>query len=347
MVCHKNPAFRGHNFLSAIDPCPACATPDLVGDPVSALRHVAQLPNIPPPGLRGNGIVMGFLNGSQTWSATVAQIKLMREINITTPIQYWCDYAGHELDDVPDVAIIDLPSFAKQHPWAFRRPKSFDIKAYIVAHCGFEKALWLDGNDAYLVRDPQPLFDLLDDVPFAYWSDFDRNMIQDWSPLQTPKRIPNQIQGGHILINCKAAWNVVATAYHYNKHWSYWYDRYPWHDESGWAVALAETGSDFRVVEPARWERFGFGCYIEGKQFIVHRVRCKLLGDAPRIAKGAAYENRLLQLYRDLIPRPAPESHADRIARIRREREIALGIYRPLQVVKEQHIKLNGLVWTT
>lgn len=307
-------------------PCPVCSLDDPINhgmDHVSALHELAARSMVPPATLQGTGIVYSYVGrGLRDWPMTVVAVKLMREIGITTPIQIWADVWGHELDGVPGVQIIDVDEFAVRHPARYRY--RFATKDYALAHCGFKKALWLD-TDAYLVRDPAPLFEILDATPFAYWSDFDRNMIQDWSLTGQPRGpIPHQIQGGHILINLEAAWKTVMLSRWYSNHADYWWGKYPWHDESGWCVSLVYAETPFRVVEPAHWERAGFGCYYRDDQYIVHRVRCKLLKGEGRTARGAPYEDRVLELYRALIPPEAPEPQPVRAARIRADRRRVL-----------------------
>lgn len=311
----------------SIKPQPACACPVcLRDDPISrGLSHVLALRELcdrempPPPGLHGEGIVYAYTGGLKFWPMVVVAVKLMREIGIQTKIQVWADEWGTELSGVANLEIIDL----KQHVAAHqpRRINRFAIKDYAIAHSGFEKTFFLD-CDAYLVRDPAPLFALLNEVPFAYWSDFDRNMIKDWSLLGgPPRRIPNQLQGGHILVNLRTAWKVVMVSRWYNDHNDFWWRQFPWHDESGWCVALTQTGSDYKIVEPCRWERFGFGSYYQGEQYIVHRVRCKLLAGEGRTAHGAPYESRVMELFRELIPPPIPDPPAVRRTKLRSQRQ--------------------------
>jgi len=306
--------------------CPACLTDDPIDrglNHVEALHALAAYPMLPPDTLQGNGIVYSYVGrGLRDWPMIVVAVRLMREIGITAPIQLWADAWGHELDGVPGVRIIGVNEFASRHSARYRH--RFAAKDYALAHCGFKKALWLD-TDAYLVRDPAPLFEILDTVPFAYWSDFDRNMIQDWSLTGQPRGpIPHQIQGGHILINLETAWKTVMLSRWYSNHADYWWGKYPWHDESGWCISLVYAETPFRVVEPAHWERAGFGCYYRGDQYIVHRVRCKLLKGEGRTARGAPYEARVMELFRELVPPKPPESRQARIARLRSARQKVL-----------------------
>lgn len=306
-------------------PCLVCDFDDPVkfGVPhVHALKQLASRTYAPPTDLQGNGIVYTFTGGLKFWPMVVVGVKLMREIGITHPIKIICDAWGSELDGLAE--IIDLKDMLIRHP--ARYISRFAIKDYAIAHSGYEKCLFLD-TDAYLVKDPEPLFDILSYVPFAYWSDFDRNMIQNWDLLGgPPSKIPHQIQGGHILVNLSSplGWKEIMLSRWYSNHADYWWGKFPWHDESGHCVALTQGGIPWRVVEPAHWERAGFGCYYEGEQYIVHRVRCKLLVGEGRTARGAPYESRVMQLFRELVPPPFKEPQEVKVSRLRAARRAVL-----------------------
>ena len=173
---------------------------------LAELHGLFATPRTPPP-LSGDGIVMTC--NLRYWPMVCVGVRLMRELGIATPIQVWHDGpVGNELDGL--ARLVDVRAVRRIHP--ARKCTHFQGKTYALLHCGWRRVIHLDA-DAYLVRDPGPIFDLVNRCRFVYWD------TSRWSDANTNKRLFPAIaqwvpciQGGHYALDCAAYWHELTCA---------------------------------------------------------------------------------------------------------------------------------------
>jgi hypothetical protein len=276
---------------------------------VAALRAVIAAEAAPPPDLAGD-VVLTVSLGERYWLMIRVLHRTLRESGCRLPLQIWhdgCPRRAFELRD-PLTTLVDIRDWWRAFPAACRH--GFAAKTFAIAHSRAARVLFLDA-DVTCPRDPAPLFALLDEAPFCFWPDLPGNSITDWSLLGPPSRAPRQIQGGHYLLDCRAAWRALTVAAHYNDHGpEFWWDIYPWHDESAWCVALVCTKTPWLEIEDARWEHRSFTCAWRGQKYFVHRVACKLFADRqPAWSHALPGEARVEALYRELREQAGHPGH--------------------------------------
>ncbi len=280
--------------------------PQVVARHLDAWREMAARVFSPPDDLAGDGIVT--YGDGRVWPALVVGAKLLRLAGSTLPLQIWhVGAVGRELDEDPYTVLIDADCFAERHP--ARKLDSWARKSWIIAHSGFARVLFLD-PDAYCVLDPGPLFALLDEHVFLYWSNlpwYHVNMDYELvAPLVGDKTWAPSVQGGHYLVDCRAAWKEIMLQRWWDDHADFWWRRCANNDEDGWRLTLTALGSNYREIQPADWEGCAFVCRDAGQGYIVHRCQGKFWSaGADRTNPALPREAEALELLGQVCPAAA------------------------------------------
>jgi len=177
-----------------------------------------------------------------------------------------------------------------------------------------------------LVRDPGPLFEILDATPFAYWANIprfaDKYGYHLWPELDV--RSVQGVQGGQYLIDIQKAWAELMFCRWWDNHADFFYTQSGNCDEDGWRTVCAKT-RNYTLLGNADYEKIGFVCRYDGKPYICHRTNAKLSRDkATRTNRSWPHEARVMELFRELVPPAPPESQQARMARLRSERQKVL-----------------------
>ncbi len=286
---------------------------------VAALAEVVRLTEgIAAPERSGQGVLI--VGGGKFWPGVVISCRLLREVGYDGPIHVW--HMGKSepvnLADVVglNVTVVDAEDYVSRMP-PHQRPRKlggWEAKSFAIMHCGFEKVFYLDA-DAYVVRDPSPLFSLLNDSPFAYWQEPYDNV---WGPYHglhpATIREVTPVQSGQMLIDVRRFWREIVIARWIDDHADYFCPRTSeprkyWHqfgDQDSWRVALAYTHQKRTVVGPAKWKDFYFTYKHDNEDIIVHRCGSKLIpGTKPRWDDTLPLEKRVEGLWAELTA-PAP-----------------------------------------
>jgi hypothetical protein len=265
---------------------------------LAELHGLFATPQTPPP-LSGDGIVMTC--NLRYWPMVCVGVRLMRELGIATPIQVWHDGPlGNELDGL--ARLVDVRAVRRIHP--ARKCTHFQGKTYALLHCGWRRVIHLDA-DAYLVRDPGPIFDLVDRCRFVYWD------TSRWSDANTNKRLFPAIaqwvpciQGGHYALDCAAYWHELTCARFMDDHADLW-DHRNW-DEDSWRTTISRLGSPYLCAGDFRQRAWMHYAALDGHPIILHRIFSKLLaGTRPRYCRWAPHEARVFELFREYEARHA------------------------------------------
>ena len=244
------------------------------------LKHFAigKIPIPEAPILKGSGIV--YVGGGKYWPGVVVGIRMLRETGCSLPVQVW-----HRGPDEPvnpedvaglDVTIIDTASHAIERGGA-RILGGWESKLWAIAHCGFEKILYLDA-DAYVVSDPTALINV-EGAPFRFWRDLpsaEKNVKWNKVWRRGNSGVP-QVQGGQLLIDVQRAWKLICIAHWMNQHSDFYY-KHMFGDQDTWRVALAAIGdvSLWEDLGAANWTHPAFVIPSSQDPMIVHRCRSKL-----------------------------------------------------------------------
>jgi len=299
----------------ARSPCAACSVVDPLGGQrgadqaayLAAWNELRERP-MPPPAGHGDGVVY-TLYGQRYVPQVLVAVRLAREIGVTLPIQvWWRDVA--DLGEIPDYAMtINAGAFQAAHP--SRKADGWAFKNYAVAHSGFRRALSMDG-DAYLVADPRPLFDLLEEHPLLWWNNLygfdDRDNPEFIRLFSGSAPAVHAVQGGHIFVHLETAWRELMLATWANCHADYFwralqgYRGYGNSDEGTWRMVLNLRSIPALCLGDAHWRRLAFVCeHPAGTPVIVHRCRAKLMeGRELRWNDGLPMERRVRELYQAL-----------------------------------------------
>ena len=258
--------------------------PDVITRHGAALRHVLQMPLPQPEKAQGRGIL--WVGGGKYWPGILVGLKLLREMGCTLPVQIW--HRGNEEPIEPELCQRLGPvEFVDSTRFSCRILRGWEQKLVALAHCGWEQVLYLDA-DAYLVEDPEPLFQALEVAPFVFWEDMGHNETTIRWPSVWPighNGVP-PIQGGQLMIDRKRAWRVILPALWMNQHSDFYY-QHMFGDQDTWRVVLAGLGVSrlWHNLGKAPWQNTAFVCGLsDGKVRVVHRCQGKLMriGDIPK-----------------------------------------------------------------
>jgi SAM-dependent methyltransferase len=308
--------------------CPVCSFDDPIKEPElkpcprnwpkradiaeihrKALADVVARDICAPDNLSGSGVLL--VGEGKYWAGIVIAVKLLREVGCNLPVQVWHNGTiGKDLNDMEGVKLVDARELVKNHPARILR--GWEIKTYALLHSGLKEVLYLDA-DAYCVADPSPLFSLLQDHPFVFWSDFEsnkKNVKWEWSGIDG-RGMP-AVQGGQLLIDLQKFWRETMISHFINMHSDYFYS-HQFGDQDSWPIALAATGINYRNLGAAHWQNVAFRCKFEGKDYIVHRCQSKMfIGHKPKRCDLLPKEARVFEMLNDLTPSD-PKSVFERV----------------------------------
>lgn len=231
---------------------------------------------------QGDGVLL--VGGGKFWPGIVVAIKMLRRSGCNLPIQVWHQGVLEpiEVEDirgVPDVTLIDTNAVIAEEGGT-RMMSGWISKLYALTRCGFSRVLYLDA-DAYCVKDPTPMFRVLDDHAFVFWHDLpgNENAVKwPWVWPDGDNGVP-AVQGGQLFINLDRGAKLVAIANWMNQHADYYYN-HMYGDQDTWRVVLAALN------DRSLWHCLGMAPWVSpiafvirddvGDPFIVHRCRGKL-----------------------------------------------------------------------
>lgn len=249
----------------------------------------------------GDGVV--YVGGGKYWPMITAGIRMLRASSSALPVEVW--YRGGEETVYPsdveglNVRLVDSNAVASLRGVPLipaGRDGGWANKLFALYHTEFSRVLFLDA-DAYLVRDPSPLFALLDTgAPFQYWRDLpsQTNAVK-WKrvyPEGERANIP-PVQGGQLLIDRTRAARLIHTARHMCDNAAHFF-KHMYGDQDTWRVALALGCSTFNLIGQAHWrEGVAFYCGLEGDSapYIIHRCQGKLFAPQDIPAGKVKYTN--------------------------------------------------------
>jgi len=265
---------------------------------IAALQFVReQAAKVKLEHARGEGVLL--VGGGRYGPMAALSAHLLRETGCTLPVQIWHRGGQEEpfdpawVADLKDVKIVDASQVVTALPES-QRPRilrGWEHKTFAMLHCGWKRILYLDA-DAYCVRNPEPLFNLLAEDPFVYWIDL-ANTASNVDPYafgldpQAVAEVP-PVQGGQLLVDLRAFSREFVIAHWLNQHSDYaYYDgkyggrKYAFGDQDQWRVTLAATQRRYRTLGNARCVSGIFECRWEGTSWIVHRCQAKFWPGQP------------------------------------------------------------------
>ncbi len=280
---------------------------DSIREHVGALELLANT-DFRAPYHWGRGVV--YVGGGVYWPGIVVGIKLLREAGCNLPVEVWyrgsCEPVNSsDIDGVPGVYLIDAERCSRGNRIMFSDGDrgGWEAKLYALSLTLFNEVLFLDA-DAYCVRDPAPLFDLLYTAPLVFWSDLPRmesTIVWDRVYPAGAGAVPT-FQGGQFVIDLSSAWRTLALAHWICQHSDYFFASM-YGDQDAWRVALAAGKGRYRCLGPADWEQPAFICRLDGAPYVVHRCQSKLFTAKPgAVGPSLPLEIRVWDLFRALCP---------------------------------------------
>ncbi len=249
----------------------------------NALKELLHREFKGPNQAEGQGLIL--CGGTKYWPMLMLSLKMFRDVS-SLPVQIW-----HKGDDEP-VPVQDLegiPNVSVHSVWdTTPRPrivKFFEVKTHALIHCGWEQVFYLDA-DAYLIRDPAPLFKLVKEAGFVYWPSYPssgQKELWKWVDVQN-NGMPN-IQGGQYLIDRVKCWRELVLTYWMDQHSDYFYQHYQSNDEDSWRVAFSATRNACYCIDEMNWQEVAWLCAYQKQTYVIHRCGGKFwLHSKPRLS---------------------------------------------------------------
>jgi len=267
-----------------------------------AFKELLQRDFKPPTKAEGRGLIL--CGGERYWPMLLLSLKMFRDV-CDLPVQVW--HRGddepipyQDLDGIPNVTVHDAYATTPR-PRLFYDGNNTDwvhtIKTHALVHCGWEQALYLDA-DAYILRDPTPLFNLLDQTGFVYWpsrtSSGQKNL---WNFVDVKSNGMPNVQGGQYLIDRKRLWRELLLTYWQDQHADYFYRYYQSNDEDSWRVTFSATRTPCHCIDEMEWREVAWLCKLDKQDFIAHRCGSKLwLHSQPSYHPRLPREGRVFEI---------------------------------------------------
>ena len=293
------------------EPCPSCDIPvppiRTLDDVHAAVRDILA-GDLQPPAFKDQmGIVTA---GEGRYEAgIVIGIKLLRDVlKCDLPLTVFHRGEWKTCLRGYDVNLVSSDALQAAHP--ARNYGGWQSKSYAVVHSGYKRCLWLDA-DAYCIRDPRPLFSLLDDHGYVGWKDYGPG-----AGCGPEMKLPYHFNGGVYLVNLETHWNqMVATRFLDNYGWCSYAAVHPAFIRHGLgdecSTRLVRHLSDDRGYYGAEWcgrgrtKGVGFLAYWRDVPYLAHRMRKEsklFLGTVPRSNLKWPHESTVLRLFEELSP---------------------------------------------
>lgn len=199
---------------------------------VDMLRRTGKL-NSEPPRCHGQGIVIAGGGKYLSWSWVL--VKWLRFLGCPLPIQVW--HLGK--DEMPawargelarlDTETVDALSLLPAHPhrtlglYAHQKNWTYAgwvLKTYALAHCPFERALFLDA-DSFPSRDPSVVMNSpeVQSAGGLFFSDVANHAPSAWGYIHCGLTPPvREWEAGQYLVNKSRGWMGLCWANFLNEH---------------------------------------------------------------------------------------------------------------------------------
>jgi len=236
----------------------------------------------------------------------VIGIKLLRDhVKCQLPVKIFHN-GGWETDlKKYDVELINTRSLQAAHP--AKRYGGWESKTYAVVHANAKKVMFLDA-DAYLVNDPTPLFDLLNEHRYILWSDYGPGWAcgPKLDNLVEPLHHQN---GGEYLVNLETYWSEMVAARWLDNWGEVWYSTGRLGDEC--TTRLIRSIIQDSGVLAADWvdRKKGVGILCRypkyGPAYVAHRMRKEskfFLDKYPNSCNWWPYEKEVFNYYKEMLP---------------------------------------------
>ncbi len=286
-----------------------------------------------PYGLHGSGIVTGLWEDNDRADLAIKiGLTITREV-WDGPIQVW--HGKHRPLSPEDAGRlrVDQVAFHEVIKWMPDVVHSWGLKSLALKYCGYERGLWLDGPDAYLVADPRPVFDALDAHDIVYWANgafWDKFTCRDLNPRGN--KLPPILQGGQFAVHCVRGANLIAAQRYIDNHAAGYWPRDGW-DQDGWRIALSYGLNPYQCVPQPPWNNIAWTPTYRDQVLVVHRCNAKLWRGQSNWCDALPKEKRVRMLFElfgggctHCPQQQAPhESQQDRKRRLRAHRKKVLG----------------------
>jgi len=257
--------------------------------------------DFPVPELRGDGIVT---TGEGRYEhGIVVGIKILRDVlKCKLPVKIFHKLPWTTDMSKWDVELINTTELQAIHP--SQNYGGWQSKSYGVIHSGFKRVLFLDA-DAYCVKDPTPLFKLLNkNDHYLYWGDYGPGSA--CAPI--PNELPEHQNGGEYLVDLEAFWKEYNLIRYLdeNSHIFYRYNVIGDECSTRWVRSMVKDKGFKKVDWVRRTRGVGILCGILNQDpIIAHRMRkgAKLfLGTIPASAPHWPLESLVMRLFKELDP---------------------------------------------
>jgi len=239
----------------------------------------------------------------------VIMVRLLRD-NVKCGIPIKIFHKGPwrtDLSNYENVELIDTRAMQPAHP--AKEYGGWAAKTYAVMHADAERVMWLDA-DAYPVRDPTPLFNLLDNHRYILWADYGPGEACD----EMPNPVRHHQNGGEYLVNMRTYWReMMATRFLDNHSRIYWSTR-----KNGQSYRSIGDECSTRLVRSlisdkgvltADWVRrtrgVGILCCWRNHPYVAHRMRREsklILGRVPVSNPKWPYEKEVMRYFAEVSP---------------------------------------------
>ncbi len=314
-------------------PCPSCdlPTPEIrtLRDVHAGVREILTRELQPPAFKAEMGIVTSGEGAYEP--GIVIGIKILRDhAKCDLPLTVFHRGQWNTCLKGYDVTLLNSQELQASHP--AKHYGGWESKTYAVMHAGYRKAMFLDG-DAYLVKDPAPLFRLLDQHRLVIW--YDHGPGRACGPSLDNQVCPLHHQnGGQYLVDLATYWREFQAQRFLDNHSHIWYREGRLGDECSHRY-IRHLIQD-RGVLGADWvdRTRGVGILARypayGPAYVAHRMRREsklILGTQPRSNPKWPFEREVLDLFARMSPgyiEQPPQAERKRQRRASRRKRLGL-----------------------
>ncbi len=238
----------------------------------------------------------------------VIGVKLLRDhIKCDLPVKIF--HNGEWETDLRkyDVELINTRNLQSTHP--AKRFGGWESKSYAVMHAKAKKVMFLDA-DAYLVNDPTPLFDLLDEHRYILWADYGPGWAcgAKLDNINRTTELHHQ-NGGEYLVNLETYWSEMVAARWLDNWGEVWYRTGRLGDECTTRLIrdIIEDRGVFRADWVDRKRGVGILCRYpaHGPAYVAHRMRKEskfFLDRYPNSCSWWPYEKEVFDYFKAMLP---------------------------------------------